>query len=272
MSFASSLKTARAVLTEAYTTYSPSHIFLFLSGGYDSAATTFYSWELLAQILRQVPRARRPDLKVVHINTQTGVPETRMYVYQLQYLCNWPFVEYRTPIRYEDIIRKHGFPGPPAHKFCYILLKERAIDQLVRDHTPQKEPRRVLFLELLRESRAMPFLYQQYLYAALAEEYQVFQGARRSKVLFITGVRSAESQRRFGHVQPIQVDGRRVWVAPFIDFTKEEILEAMDGLPRNPVVDCLHGSRECNCGAFAKPFEAGDIAFWYPATGRQIRL
>jgi hypothetical protein len=117
----------------------------------------------------------------------------------------------------------------------------------------------------------MPLLYQRYLYAALAEEYRLFRLEQKRKVLFITGVRLDESARRMGHVKSIQEEGRRVWVAPLIDWTKSDILDAMQGMPRNPVVDLLHGSKECLCGAYAKPGELGDICFWYPATGRYIR-
>ena len=43
------------------------------------------------------------------------------------------------------------------------------------------------------------------------------------------------------------------------------------GVPRNPVVDLIHKSGECLCGAFAKPNELREIEYWYPEVGKRIR-
>ena len=56
------------------------------------------------------------------------------------------------------------------------------------------------------------------------------------------------------------------WVAPIIDWTKRDVNDyiAAHDLPRSPVVDTLHMSGECFCGAFARPDEMRDLRFWYP--------
>ena len=43
-----------------------------------------------------------------------------------------------------------------------------------------------------------------------------------------------------------------------------------EGLARNPVVDTLHRSGECLCGAFAQAREIHDIDLWYPHAGEVI--
>jgi 3'-phosphoadenosine 5'-phosphosulfate sulfotransferase (PAPS reductase)/FAD synthetase len=43
------------------------------------------------------------------------------------------------------------------------------------------------------------------------------------------------------------------------------------GLERNPVVDKLHRSGECLCGALAHPRELEWIEFWYPDVAARIR-
>ena len=76
-----------------------------------------------------------------------------------------------------------------------------------------------------------------------------------------------------GHVQAFQEEGRRVWVAPLLHWTKEDVLDYVEysQLPRNPVVDTLHMSGECLCGSFSHEGELEEITFWYPDTGKHIR-
>ena len=185
----------------------------------------------------------------------------------------WPLAEYTTPIKYEDIVTRHGFPGPDAHRYLYIQLKERAIDALVRDHTVRRSSWREMVVAVLRQSYAMPLQYQQCLYAALLEAYPLFMQESRRKALLVTGVRRQESARRMGHVQAEKVEGRRVWLAPLLNWTKEDVLNHLDfaDLPRNPVVETLHLSGECLCGCYAHRGELDEICFWYPATGKRIK-
>ena len=170
---------------------------------------------------------------IVHINTGIGVEQTREYVREFARWLQTPLIERFAPRTYEEIVMQYGFPGPAAHRYMYAWLKERALRQVRREA----------------------------------------QAGQRRRVLFITGVRSSESQRRMGHVQPVQREGNTVWVAPIRDFEHRDIWEHRQefGLPRNEVVEFLHMSGECLCGAFAKPNELNWLAMFYPDVAERIR-
>ncbi|HTU77389.1 MAG TPA: phosphoadenosine phosphosulfate reductase family protein [Solirubrobacteraceae bacterium] len=114
----------------------------------------------------------------------------------------------------------HGFPGPGAHGRAYNRLKERQI------------------MSLLRESK---------------------QGhPRRSRVLFLSGIRRAESRRRSKREAINRLPGKSaVFVNPLIDWTGEDMrrYRREHDLPESPAAALLHRSGECNCGAFAKAGE-----------------
>lgn len=162
----------------------------------------------------------------VHINTGIGVERTRDFVRQTAQDMGWPLLEYRAADEgqhYDDLVMEYGFPGPFHHRKMYNRLKERALRSVIRDH----------------------------------------KTAHGDRVLLVTGVRKAESSRRMGTVQPINREGARVWCAPLTHFTsadKNAYMAAHD-LPRNEVVDLLHMSGECLCGAFAKPGELEWLEF-----------
>jgi 3'-phosphoadenosine 5'-phosphosulfate sulfotransferase (PAPS reductase)/FAD synthetase len=114
----------------------------------------------------------------------------------------------------------HGFPGPGAHGRAYNRLKERQI------------------MALLRESK---------------------QGhSSRARVLFLSGIRRAESRRRSKREAINRLPGKSaVFVNPLIDWTGEDMrgYRREHDLPESPASALLHRSGECNCGAFAKADE-----------------
>jgi 3'-phosphoadenosine 5'-phosphosulfate sulfotransferase (PAPS reductase)/FAD synthetase len=75
------------------------------------------------------------------------------------------------------------------------------------------------------------------------------------------------------HPAPITRERAQLWINPILDWTSADVNAYMEavGLPRNPVVDKLHRSGECLCGALADPQELDWIAFWYPETAARIR-
>lgn len=181
--------------------------------------------------------ARHPSFTgVAHVNTGIGIEETREYVRQICRDQGWPLLELRAPDGlYEQRCRDHGMPGGPIqHGIMYQLLKDDQIRQLVRDHSR-------------------------------------FRGDR---VGLVTGARQAESDRRMRvHPEPIRRERAQLWINPILDWTKANVDDYMEsvGLPRNPVVDKLHRSGECLCGALANPQELEWIAFWYPEVAAYIR-
>lgn len=176
----------------------------------------------------------------VHINTGIGVAETREFVRSTCKSFGWPLREYSAidcGQDYREIVKKYGFPGPPQHKAMYIRLKERPLRAAIRE------------VKLGRN--------------------------RLEKTLLISGARSQESERRMGHVEPIYKEPGegRVWVSVIHDWSKHECNEylAANNVPRNPVVDLIHKSGECLCGAYAKPGELKELACWFPKTADEIK-
>ena len=173
--------------------------------------------------------------EVVHVNTGIGVDETREFVRATCAAHGWPLNELHPSVSYDELVVEHGFPGPAAHSFMYRRLKERAL-------------------------------------AALASERKLKRGA---PFVYCSGVRKQESSRRMrGQQQEWQHAPKLGWTwrAVILDWTKADCNRYIEahGLARNPVVDLLHMSGECLCGAFARPGELNEIALWFPGTAARI--
>jgi 3'-phosphoadenosine 5'-phosphosulfate sulfotransferase (PAPS reductase)/FAD synthetase len=218
---------ALKTISEAVAANDPSHVFALFSGGHDSLAATAVT-------------AKHPRFTAaVHINTGIGIEETRTFVRDTCAERGWPLLEYGPPehisgyvmgpeFTYEQIVMRWGFPGPPQHKIMYTRLKERALRALVRDHN--------------------------------------INGHR---VLLSTGIRWQESTRRmrnYAKTGKWHTHGRMLWVNPIADWSKSDcsaLIEA-EGLRRNRVVDLLHKSGECLCGAFSGADEMTELEVWFP--------
>ena len=184
----------------------------------------------------------------VHINTGIGIEATRDFVRNTCAKRNWKLLEYKAtentdaegnpdPQNYEDMVLEHGFPGPFMHTKMYNRLKERQLRRLERD----------------------------------------FKATPDEPVIYVSGVRSQESVRRMRHTKICQPEGRRIWVAPIHDFTKDDCGDVIKsaGLEFNPVVLHTGKSGECLCGAYAHPGELAEMKFWEetrPAHDRIIEL
>jgi len=176
---------------------------------------------------------------VLHINTGIGVEATREHVRCVAAQRNWPLYEYKAtenrnakgdpdPQDYDALVLRNGFPGPPGHRFMYARLKQRAIERFMRDVGAN------------------------------------CRGLVKRRVMFVSGARAQESVRRMGTVELCQFHRCSIWLAPIHDWTKLDTTQLLDhcGIPRNPVVDLIHKSGECLCGAFAKKGELDELALW----------
>lgn len=202
--------------------HDPIKVYGLVSGGNDSTVVAHLSATL----------GPRLDA-IVHINTGIGVEQTREYTREFARWLNVPLIEKGGPRTYEDLVMEYGFPGPAAHRYMYIWLKERALREVRREA----------------------------------------QSGERGRVMFVTGVRKSESQRRMGHVDAVQREGNTVWVAPIRDFKHRDIWDYREQhqLPTNEVVEILHMSGECLCGAFSKPNELEWISMFYPEVANRIK-
>ena len=227
------LATAAAeLLTSARQQYPEGVWYALFSGGHDSLTATAVTMEW-AELVGQ-------PAQVVHINTGIGIPETRKFVRTTCRERGWELLEYealpraehlRAPGTYEELVLRFGFPGPAGHTLAYRALKHRQLERLWREQ------------KLLHPKGSRP--------------------------VFATGIRRQESVRRMGyHTESIRrwKGSSWVWVNPLLDWSKAECHELMEarGLPRNRVVDLLHMSGECLCGAFAARGERDEIRLWFP--------
>ncbi len=215
----------------------PIAVFGLFSGGHDSFSACY------------VASLHPKFTAAVHINTGIGIEATRDYVIETCRARQWKLLEYKAvenlgrngepdPQVYDDLVRREGFPGPAGHGMMYSRLKERQLMRLERD------------------------------FEATAKR------GKERRVLYVTGCRSAESERRMAHTDEMQIEGRRVWSAPIHDWSKLDTTNLMEhvGQPRNPVVDLIHKSGECLCGAFAKKGELAELGLWPETREAYLRI
>jgi 3'-phosphoadenosine 5'-phosphosulfate sulfotransferase (PAPS reductase)/FAD synthetase len=181
--------------------------------------------------------------ELVFLDTGTGLEGTRKFVRQFADHLGLPLeVWYAPPGAYETMIVTitAGFPGPAAHSYAYQRLKERPLEDYVR--------------------------------------YRKRGWDRRSKVLLFSGIRKAESQKRMKIAEhPVESVGGRLWVAPFLYWTRADLLSWREqhDIPQNDVASLLHYSGECLCGAHASKGELDFLTSWYgddPAVRDILRL
>jgi 3'-phosphoadenosine 5'-phosphosulfate sulfotransferase (PAPS reductase)/FAD synthetase len=121
----------------------------------------------------------------------------------------------------------YGFPGKGQHSKAYSRLKERRIEEILRE-TKEGHP-------------------------------------RTSTVLFLSGIRRGESRRRAKR-EPLTERGSAKFCNPLIDWTARDIgdYRSQAGTPQSDVAALMHRSGECNCGAFARAGEERALmrTFW----------
>lgn len=171
---------------------------------------------------------------VLHMNTGIGIEETREFVRAVCADQGWPLHETRPAEgKYEQmVLERGGFPkGQQSHNSMLFYLKQQPMQRWLKANTS-------------------------------------------GRIGLVTGIRKHESIRRMGAgiSVPVREQGRKVWISPILDWTKIDCNHYMaeQGLPRNPVVDLIHRSGECLCGAMARSEEIHDIARWFPDTALRI--
>lgn len=206
--------TASQIIRDAIATHRPVAVYSMFSGGDGSLQATHWAMKNV------------PGCKVAHINTGVGLRATGDFVRKTCRRFGWPLTEIRAKEDcgqdYDEIVRKHGFPGPSSHKFMYIQLKERGVEELVRRS----------------------------------------KTARGQRVMLLTGVKHDDSARRSGYGGgEIKRNGAQVWVNHMYWVSRSEAYHYLNqhNIPRNPVSLELGMSGECGCGAFAS---RGELALW----------
>ena len=166
---------------------------------------------------------------VVHINTGIGVEVTRQFVRDVCKAQGWNLIEIRAK---EDC----------GQDYEHLVMEQGF---------PGPFHHRKMYNRL--KERCLNYLRRHYT-------------TKPDRFGLITGVRSEESSRRMRHVERIQREGRRVWVAVCHDWNKQRQSDYMNkhNLPRNPVKDKMCMSGECLCGAFAQKNELNEWVHFFP--------
>lgn len=199
--------------------YNPVARFAMFSGGDGSLEATVAAHGII------------PDLEVLHIVTGIGLKITREFVRDTCATQGWKLTEILAKEDcgqdYREIVKKHGFPGPASHRYMYIQLKERCVEEVVRRRKTK----------------------------------------RTDKVLLSTGIRHDDSQRRTGYGgKEINHVGAQMWVNPFYWTPSPDMAAwtARTGIQRNPASVVIGMSCECLCGSFASPGEKAMIRLVEP--------
>lgn len=224
------------IIDDAVEEYKLKKLFALFSGGHDSLVST--------HVASQHPAFAG----VLHIHTGIGVEQTRQFVRDTCESYEWPLFVYKAteyqkadgtpePQIYEDLVMEYGFPGPFFHPMMYQRLKERPLQQFIRDR--KKED-----------------------WAGWGES-----------VGLGSGVRQQESRIRMGYESPVSVVEDQVWVASCFYWSKHECTayRTFYGLPSNDVVELLCMSGECLCGAYARKGELDILEACYPETAQRLR-
>lgn len=220
---------------EAIDVYKPVWISGALSGGHDSLTACY--------IASLVPEFRSQ----FHCDTGVGLKATEDFVELVCLQMGWKLEVFKAltntkadgtsdPMDYFSMLEDKGFPGPAAHWLMYIKLKERQIFRFVRSHKIN----------------------------------------RKDKVMLVCGGRRQESavRSKMGRIVEHYKQGSLIWSNPILDFSKLDCSRIMERakIPRSPVVDLIHKSGECLCGAFSKPGELEETALWFPDDPCIVRL
>lgn len=177
-------------------------------------------------------RCRDDYEALVFIDTGTAVPGVCEHVERFAAWLGKPLKVYNSGDAFRRMVLggetpAFGFPGPAQHGRAYTRLKERQIEAA------------------LREAKV--------------------GHPRNARVLFLTGVRRAESARRSTR-HPITRRSSAVFVNPLIDWTNAEMraYRTEHALPESDVAALIHRSGECNCGSFAAPGEREMLRSLWP--------
>ena len=161
------------------------------------------------------------------IDTGTAAPGVEKFVREYAAWIEKPIWVLASGTAYRELVLKIGFPGPGQHGRAYQRLKERRIEDILRT--------------------------------------MKLGHPRTASVLFLSGVRRAESGRRAKRM-PLAERRSAKFCSPLIEWTDEEMRDyrAEHELPESDVAALLHRSGECNCGSFAAPGEREMLASLWP--------
>jgi len=218
-SLASKIWEAEAILIDALRC-EPTAILSLYSGGYDSLVCTHLTARAIKKMKTgtdtfQYPKLGEIPYKVHSVDTKLSADGWREYVTRTAEVMQWPHSIYTSDKGFAEFtkwVNTEGCPyTPTGHERAYARLKERAFDQMLKDN----------------------------------------KANYRSKVLFVSGVRKAESRKRGQLTEPTQRDRKknRIFTNPLFYWSNQDLLNYREEfeLPLNPFYDTVGGSGDCQC-------------------------
>jgi phosphoadenosine phosphosulfate reductase len=97
-------------------------VYALVSGGKDSLTT--------AQVLHEAGKL----IGCVALETGLSTPDWKPFVIKTCADRGWPLEFFATDEKYEDFVRKYGFPGPSKHSWIMQKLKGRCISKFKKAH------------------------------------------------------------------------------------------------------------------------------------------
>ena len=214
-----------SMIDDAIEQYDVIAVYALFSGGHDSLTATHLA-------------SKHPAFSgVIHIDTGTGLPETKQFVIDVCNRHDWSLTIQKPFMPYESLIVRRGFSGPAQHGWMYDRLKDRVLSQVTKRIRAEQEAK------------------------------------NNTKIILVSGVRKLESVRRAAIQDDIHVEGIRLWVPLIAQWTATDCTNYIsdNNLCRSRVKDTLHMSGECFCGAYKKRNEFNEIEYWYPKQAERIK-
>jgi len=179
------------------------------------AIVSLYSGGYDSAVATHVAMRMYPALPVWSIDTNLSADGWHEYVTGVARQFNWNHAIYDNQAGYQEFetwVSYHGCPhGPAGHSRAYQRLKERA------------------------------------LYRLLAQ----YKQNRTDKVLFVTGIRRAESARRAAIATPVNRVGHSniIFVNPLLNWSDLAVTQYRwtHEIPENPFYATVKGSGDCQC-------------------------
>jgi len=101
--------------------------FALFSGGHDSLVSTHYTMENdMAEC-------------VLHLDTNTGIPENLEYIRDVCEQYDWPLEVYESPVGLEEFAKEFGFPKAGAHNIAYGWFKLKPLREAARDSVESRQ-------------------------------------------------------------------------------------------------------------------------------------
>lgn len=217
------------IVERAVAEYRPRVTVALVSGG-DDSLTAFYVSQAL----------NIPVDYIVHVDTRTGIPETRAFVEWWAQSINATMLVGDAGDAYEQYVMRKGFfgRGISAHAMAYHILKAGPLRKVISS---------------IRQKR------------------------RDYPVMMLTGIRLDESDNRKYNfaAQTVKRDPaapNNIFVNLIERWSKQDCKDLLSEVkaPRNPVAKALHRSGECMCGTMQDNEDRQLASILYPGWGKKL--